>query len=59
MADSMNTDMFLGDTSQKLFEAGRKDILQCRLDALLRQPAFGIELEEAWKPQVRISYDIP
>lgn len=47
MADFMNADVFWSDTSQKLFEAGRKSILQCRLDAVLRQPAFGTELEEA------------
>lgn len=47
MADSMNADMLWGDTSQKLFEAGKKFILQCRLDAVMRQPAFGTELEEA------------
>lgn len=59
MADPMNTDMFWDDTSQKLFKAGRKGILQCRLDAVLRWPAFGIELEEALKPQLHISYDKP
>lgn len=36
MADSMNTDKFWGDTSQNLFEAEGKGILQCRLDAVLR-----------------------